>query len=181
MQRRHGFSGIRPAHALRAGAIALGAGVIFALAMQPTHGWAEDWFDARAEAILDAYIKADCENYCLTDRGCYKRCFDVRYEEVLYEFNAASWAERDAALDNLATTFKPDLVSQRYREQQRRNKARHECAVAAHEAREARRTACYDAGWAIEDFTQRGDALSACAQAHRDSERADAERCAALQ
>lgn len=38
MQRTHGFSGNRLTRALRTGAIALAAGAIIALAMQPTHG-----------------------------------------------------------------------------------------------------------------------------------------------
>ena len=42
MQQTHGFSGNRLTRALRAGAIALTAGVIFALALQPTHGGAHD-------------------------------------------------------------------------------------------------------------------------------------------
>lgn len=44
MQRTHGFSGNRLTRALRAGAIALSAGAIFALAMlQPKHGGAQDF------------------------------------------------------------------------------------------------------------------------------------------
>lgn len=143
MQRTHGFSGNRLTRALRAAATALAAAGMFALAMQPTHGGAEDWFDARAEAILDAYIKADCENYCLTDRGCYKRCFDARYEEVLYEFDGASWAERDAALDSLAKTYKPDLVSPRAKEAERM----YQEAERKYQEAERERDACYKAAW----------------------------------
>ena len=42
MQRTHGFSGNWLTHGIRAGATALAAGAIFALAMQPTHGGAHD-------------------------------------------------------------------------------------------------------------------------------------------
>ena len=188
MLRTHGFSGNRLTRELRAGATALAAASIFALAIQPTHGGAEDWFDARAEAILDAYIKADCENYCLTDRDCYKRCFDARYEEVLYEFDAASWAERDAALDNLAKTYKPNLVSPRAKEAERRAKAQGECRRAAYQANEAADTACYDArrrahqtedtpgSWSANNRAL-GDCTSAARQAYSEALR----RCDAIQ
>ena len=121
------------------------AGAIFALAMMPTQGGAEDWFDARAEAILDAAIKAECEDYCLTDHGCYQRCFDAKYEEVLYEWERATWQQRDSWLDILAKKLRPELMSPRAKEAERRAKAQGECRRAAYQANEARETACYAA------------------------------------
>ena len=180
MQRTHGFSGNRLTRALRAGATALAAAGMLALAMQPTHGGAEDWFDAREETLIDAHVKTECESYCLSDRGCFDECFDILYADVLDRFDSLGWMVRRERLDQLAATHRPDLLSPVYKERKRREKAQHECIVAAYEARKARRTACYDAGWAIVDFLQRGDALSACAQAQENSKRTDAERCTAL-
>ena len=188
MPSTHGFSGNRLTRALRAGVIALAAAGIFALAMQPTHGGAEDWFDARAEAILDAAIKAECEDYCLTDRGCYQRCFDAKYEEVLYEWDRATWQQRDSWLDILAKKLRPELMSPRAKEAERRAKAKDECRRAAYQANEARDTACYAArrrAHQTEDtpgsWSANNRALSDCTSAASQAYSEALRRCDAIQ
>ena len=186
MRQAHGLLANQLACAFRAGVVALGAGAIFALAIQPTHGGAEDWFDARAEAILDAAIKAECEDYCLTDRGCYQRCFDAKYEEVLYEFDGATWQQRDSWLDNLAKKLRPELMSPRAKESERQEKARQECFAAAPDYDEASRR-CIEQRWralegetSSEEWSAANRASSACHQRARDARAAALERCRAL-
>ena len=183
MQQTHGFWANRGARGIRAAATALGAGVIFALAMQPTHGGAEDWFDARAEAILDAYIKTDCEAYCLTDRACFDQCFDGRYSEVLGYFDGLSWVLRREQLDQLAVTFAPDLVSPAYRERERREKERQECVSAVFRDYKERDSACYEnrpQTSTTDEWVAANRAQSECWEQARDWKAAGLKRCAAL-
>lgn len=190
MQRTHGFSGNRLTRALRAGTTALAATAIIVLAMQPTHGGAEDWFDARAEAILDAYIKTNCEAYCLTDRACFDQCFDGRYGEVLGYLDGLSWVLRHEQLDQLAVTFAPDLVSPAYRERERREKEhqerkkeRQECVTVVDRDYRERNSACYEnrpQTSTTDEWMAANEAQRECMQQARDWQAAGLKRCTAL-
>ena len=162
MREMHEATGDRRPRGIRAAAIALAGAAIFALAMQPTHGAAQDewldeidewldepayeepgagWLDGRAQALLEAAAKTVCQNECGSGQHCFAECFEEQYELYVWELDDASRIERRQTLDMLAEELRPDLMSPAHRERVALQEKRQRCRA----EREARIDSCYEA------------------------------------
>ena len=165
MREMHEATGDRRPRGIRAAAIALAGAAIFALAMQPTHGAAQDewldeidewldepayeepgagWLDGRAQALLEAAAKPVCQNECGSGQHCFAECFEEQYELYVWELDDASRIERRQVLDILAEELRPDLMSPAHRERialaKRKSAAYRQC----YEAKRVAEARCYD-------------------------------------